>query len=434
MRLRSGRTQPAPVILVLAFVLFSLLLATDLRTQIRDTSVVTIAESPNSLLTTHFGHQFDADRVKTLARALALPRRPASSPLAQAHLQTPAFVLEMAFYLETAQHVYAASLPYVRVLPAGRTDFGGVHEPPRLSHGLRSHWEISSSWTSRRRSSAWTFNNSARARTVPRHSGQDDWRREVHCEGWFVVDRGHRRLRRVQRRLARHPPDRMGGGVGRTYPYLLESPLTFSGVPTDDHHMTDFAKEWALGEELHTTRATSSIPVKQAGAEFFAMNTAVLNYYRDHSGPTAVLTGLNDYLVNKSSMGKTLAEVYRAFAAFYLLSDKSPLVAFRVRKAPGSAVYLASTPLVGVVKTLAGKENAADICPPPRPPRRADCSNTCSICRGIHREDVGGRSRRCRRVRKPGSPRTARSGDGPHPRTLRIVLDPGVQGDRAAHG
>ena len=178
--------------------------------------------------------------------------------------------------------------------------------------------------------------------------------------------------------------DRMGGGVGRTYPYLLESPLTLSGVPTDGHHMTDFAKEWASGEELEYDKGYFiKYLVEQAGAEFFAMNNAVLNYYRDHSGPTAVLTGLNDYLVNMSSVGKTLAEVYRAFAAFYLLSDKSPLVAFRGRKAPGSAVYLASTPLVGVVKTLTGKENAADTLPAAVPPRRCPLrSTTCSICRG----------------------------------------------------
>jgi hypothetical protein len=363
MRRRSGRAQPAPVILVLAFVFFSLLLATDPRTQVSDQPRV-ISESPNSLITDHFDHQFDADRVKKLARTLAKHRWPASSQFALPAFQTSPFVMEMAFYLETAQHAYAASLPYTQYFPKGeripvvyvsRYDYPMAYDHTGKILVVNLTPTIFSLDLQQQRTAHELF-----------HAIQGKMIGGAKCVAkdglwWIEATADYAACNVVWRTTL---SDRMGGGVGRTYPYLLESPLTFSGLPTDDHHMADFDAEWASGEELEYDKGYFiKYLVEQAGAEFFAMNTAVLNYYRDHSGPTAVLTGLNDSLINKSSMGKTLADVYRGFAAFYLLSDKSPLVAFKVKAKTGAGTSRASTPVVGVVKTLAGKENAADTLP-----------------------------------------------------------------------
>jgi hypothetical protein len=156
-----------------------------------------------------------------------------------------------------------------------------------------------------------------------------------------------------------------GGDKGqcRTYPYLLDYPLTFNESPTDDHQMPDFAKdEWDKGEELSYDKGFFiQFLVKDWGADFVKMNKEVLDYYRAHVGSDAVLTGLNAYFLKRGT-GLGLAEAYRSFAAFYMLSGTSPLAKVKVKRLAGGTA-VSTTPLDCVIKPPHGQEREAEIIP-----------------------------------------------------------------------
>ena len=126
----------------------------------------------------------------------------------------------------------------------------------------------------------------------------------------------------------------MGGSYQHVYPFLLSRPLTFAGDVKDRHDpmvnestSLDYDKGYFIDFLVHQ------------GADFHALNEAVMSWYRTHDTP---LPGFEDYLL--TATGKSLGEHFRNFAGWFLLSQESPL-ARRESEVPG---MMQGNPLIAV--------------------------------------------------------------------------------------
>jgi hypothetical protein len=154
--------------------------------------------------------------------------------------------------------------------------------------------------------------------------------------------------------LATGRPELMGKSYWDIYPYLLEYPLSRSGAPTNDHALPK--NQWNGEAELEYMKAYFISHMVGRGEDFTALHTAVMNYAKTHRGPHLVLDALNDYFTNRRP-GVSLGRRYQEFAAWFLLSDGSPLA--RQLTAADSP----PSPLISVVRTISGSERAADVMP-----------------------------------------------------------------------
>lgn len=146
-----------------------------------------------------------------------------------------------------------------------------------------------------------------------------------------------------------------GGGFVRAYPYLLDEPLPYLGLPVDTHLMPNFkTDDWDKGEELEYDKGYFiQFLVDHCGANFLKMNDEVLKHYNHNKGPEGIFEPLDKYL---RTAGTSLASAYGDFADYYLLSADSPIV--RHSSGQGTA-----TPLISVMKPPLGNERQPALIP-----------------------------------------------------------------------
>lgn len=324
-----------------------------------------ILEGPGWLKAGMFEHRFDPDQVKAVARN----RGTGVSPAHYAAMKTtPPFVLATAYFLDTAARTYGTRLarlyPEAQRIRVRYPSRYGV--PMQFQHGVDQiivnlapmGWDMDL----HRQRTAHELFHAFQSRTVggTKCTSEDGlW--------WIEATAEYAACDVVWPKLSA----RKGGGVGRAYPYLLDAPLAATGAPDDDHDTSSLDIDWSKGEELQYDKGFFvQHLVERQGAEFFAMNDAVLAAYKkDDRGPEAIFEPLNAFLVGRSSSKATLAEAYRGFAAFYLLSADSPVAADKIVK--GKASFPA-TPLIAVAPSLGGRQNAADRLAADAPGKPAD--------------------------------------------------------------
>lgn len=331
-----------------------------------------LVEDPGRLVTEHFVHTFDPARVNR--NALTVVKTDYDFTYDQLR-STPSFVRETAFHLEQAVRAYeshgvhfaglfADAVPYPKqilvVYPTSigfpmqySHDFGTINvRPARPGSGftLALH----------RRRTAHELFHAIQGRTI---GGKKCTSRDGLW--WIEATAEYAACDVVCPDLSKQK------GNGRAYPYLLEVPLADTGIPSNTHNL-DFG-EWKDGEEIEYDKgffvqylvdhARPGSPAS-AGARFFALNDAVLARYAARDGRAAILDALDKYIFANSPESLDLSGIYRQFAAHYLLGAQSPLVGVQLTRAKRP---IPATPLVGVVRSLSGRENDVDRLLAPQP-------------------------------------------------------------------